>query len=184
MNLNFHRLGIDVLVNNAGIMHLGGLEALTLTDFDNSMALNVKVALRLTQLSTPWLEKSAIKAIVNVSSIAGMRAYAGPLAYKLSKATLDHLTRCSAIDLASKGIRVNSVNPGVIDTDFFKVAGMSDEQSEEYVKSRSKIIHPLGRCGQPVEVAKAIAFLASTDASFICGQILAVDGGRSVTCPV
>ena len=88
-------------MNNAGIMHLGGLEALSFDNFDKSMALNVKVALRLTQLSTAWLEKSAIKAIVNVSSIAGMRAYPGPLAYKLSKATLDHLTRCSAIGQAS-----------------------------------------------------------------------------------
>ena len=177
----FQRL--DVLVNNAGIMHLSTLETLTSKQLDEAMELNLKVALKLTQLCTSWLEKSDLKAIVNVSSIAGLRAYPGGLAYKLSKAALDHLTQCSAIDLAAKGIRVNSVNPGVINTDFFKANGFSNEQSDEYVNKKSKIIHPLGRCGRPDEVAKAIVFLASSDASFICGQLLAVDGGRSVTCP-
>ena len=177
----FQRL--DVLVNNAGIMHLSTLETLTSKQLDEAMELNLKVALKLTQLCTSWLEKSDLKAIVNVSSIAGLRAYPGGLAYKLSKAALDHLTQCSAIDLAAKGIRVNSVNPGVIDTDFFKANGFSNEQSDEYVNKKSKLIHPLGRCGRPDEVAKAIVFLASSDASFICGQLLAVDGGRSVTCP-
>ena len=178
---HFQRL--DVLVNNAGIMHLATLETLTSQQLDEAMELNLKVALKLTQLCTSWLEKSDLKAIVNVSSIAGLRAYPGGLAYKLSKAALDHLTQCSAIDLAAKGIRVNSVNPGVINTDFFKANGFSNEQSDEYVNKKSKIIHPLGRCGRPDEVAKAIVFLASSDASFICGQLLAVDGGRSVTCP-
>ena len=178
---HFQRL--DVLVNNAGIMHLSTLETLTSKQLDEAMELNLKVALKLTQLCTSWLEKSDLKAIVNVSSIAGLRAYPGGLAYKLSKAALDHLTQCSAIDLAAKGIRVNSVNPGVIDTDFFKANGFSNEQSDEYVNKKSKLIHPLGRCGRPDEVAKAIVFLASSDASFICGQLLAVDGGRSVTCP-
>ena len=96
---------------------------------------------------------------------------------------MDQLTRCSAVELAGKGIRVNSVNPGVIDTDFFINSGMSAKASETYVKEKSKKIHPLGRCGRPEEVAKTITFLASTDASFICGQTLAVDGGRSVTLP-
>ena len=163
--------------------HLSTLETLTSKQLDEAMELNLKVALKLTQLCTSWLEKSDLKAIVNVSSIAGLRAYPGGLAYKLSKAALDHLTQCSAIDLAAKGIRVNSVNPGVIDTDFFKANGFSNEQSDEYVNKKSKLIHPLGRCGRPDEVAKAIVFLASSDASFICGQLLAVDGGRSVTCP-
>ena len=141
----FQRL--DVLVNNAGIMHLSTLETLTSKQLDEAMELNLKVALKLTQLCTSWLEKSDLKAIVNVSSIAGLRAYPGGLAYKLSKAALDHLTQCSAIDLAAKGIRVNSVNPGVIDTDFFKANGFSNEQSDEYVNKKSKLIHPLGRCG-------------------------------------
>ena len=150
---------------------------------DEAMDINVKSALKLTQLATKWLEKSTLKAIVNVSSIAGLRASPGSLAYKISKAAMDQLTRCSAIELAPKGIRVNSVNPGVIETDFFVNSGLSTKQSDTFIKVKSKNIHPLGRCGQPEEVAKAIAFFASSDASFICGQTLAIDGGRSVTCP-
>merc|ERR1712223_1682702 len=150
---------------------------------DEAMDINVKSALKLTQLATKWLEKSSLKAIVNVSSIAGLRAYPGSMAYKLSKAALDQLTRCSALELAPKGIRVNSVNPGVIETEFFVNSGVSAEASESYVQEKSKKLHPMGRCGRVREVAIAIAFLASSDASFICGQTLAVDGGRSVACP-
>lgn len=178
-----HFQALDVLVNNAGIMHTENLEKITQDKLDQSFELNVKSALRLTQLAAKWLEASSVKAVVNVSSIAGLRAYPGAIAYKVSKAAMDQLTRCSALELAPKGIRVNSVNPGVIDTDFFVNSGMSAKTSQTYVKDKSKKIHPLGRCGQPQEVAKAITFLASLDASFICGQTLAVDGGRSVACP-
>ena len=82
----------------------------------------------------------------------------------------------------SQGIRVNSVNPGVIETPLFSRSGMSDKSVKAYY-SRAEKVHPIGRPGRPDEVAKAIAFLASEDASFICGQTLAVDGGRSVQCP-
>lgn len=169
-------------MNNAGILVLEGLAATTSDHFDDSMNINVKSAMRLTQLASKWLEASSIKSIVNVSSIAGLRAYPGSLAYKLSKAAMDQLTRCSALELAPKGIRVNSVNPGVIDTGLFLKAGMSSKASNAYVKDRSKKIHPLGRCGTVDEVAKVIAFLAGVDASFVCGQTLAICGGRSVTC--
>ena len=120
--------------------------------------------------------------IVNVSSIAGLRAYPGALAYKMSKAAMDQMTRCTALELISKGIRVNSVNPGVIDTDFFKNGGMSGKAVKGALERAAKS-HPIGRPGKPEEVAKVIAFLASDDASFIVGQTLAVDGGRSVACP-
>jgi len=178
-----HFKALDVLINNAGMMHTENLQKLTGRQLDEAMDINVKSALKLTQLATKSLEKSPLKAIVNVSSIAGLRASTGSLAYKISKAAMDQLTRCSALELAPKGIRVNSVNPGVIDTDFFVNSGLSEKASDNFVKEKSKKIHALGRCGQPEEVAKAIAFLASLDASFICGQTLAVDGGRSITCP-
>ena len=96
---------------------------------------------------------------------------------------MDQMTRCTATELAPKGIRVNSVNPGVIDTEFFVKSGLSHKAAKTYVKEKAKKIHPLGRAGQPEEVAKVILFLASEDASFICGQTLAVDGGRSVLLP-
>lgn len=100
----------------------------------------------------------------------------------MSKAALDQLTRSSALELAPKGVRVNSVNPGVIITQCHKRAGMTEEAYAKFLE-HSKTTHALGRPGTPEEVAKAIAFLASDDASFITGVTLAVDGGRSIMCP-
>ena len=150
--------------------------------FEMSMNVNVRSALLLTQASVKYLEASTIKAVINVSSISGLRAYLGALAYKISKAAMDQMTRCTALELAPKGIRVNSVNPGAIDTDIFNRQGMSEEEIRSYFEI-CKTTHPIGRIGTPLEVAKCIAFLASNDASFVCGQTLAVDGGRSIQCP-
>ena len=174
--------GLDVLVNNAGIVRRETLANMTSESFETSMNVNVRSALLLTQAAVKYLELSTVKAVVNVSSIAGLRAYLGALGYKMSKAAMDQMTRCNALELAEKGIRVNSVNPGVIDTDIFNRSGMSEKEVKEYFE-KCKILHPIGRIGTPIEVAKCIAFLASTDASFVCGQTLAVDGGRSIQCP-
>ena len=117
-----------------------------------------------------------------MSSVAGLRAYPGALAYKMSKAALDQMTRCVALEVAGHGVRVNSVNPGVIVTEIFQRSGMTDHQTAMYME-QSKALHPLGRPGQPEEVAASIVFLASQQASFITGQTLAIDGGRSVALP-
>ena len=119
--------------------------------------------------------------VVNVSSLNGSRSFPGKLAYNMSKAAINQMTRCTALELASKGIRVNSVNPGIIVTEIHKRAGISDD---EYAKSleRHKTTHPLGRVGDVEEVARAITFLASGSASFITGAHLHVDGGRHATC--
>ena len=170
------------MVNNAGVLRKETLTNMTSEAFEVSMNVNVRSALLLTQASAKYLEVSSIKAVVNVSSIAGLRAYLGTLAYKISKAAMDQMTRCTALELAPKGIRVNSVNPGVIETDIFHRSGMSEEEIVEYFK-KCKTTHPIGRIGSPIEVAKCIAFLASPDSSFVIGQTLAVDGGRSIQCP-
>jgi len=178
-----HFGGLDVLVNNAGVMRTENLANITGEAFDESMNVNVRSALILTQKAVVHLEKSEVKAVVNVSSIAGLRAYPGTLAYKISKAAMDQMTRCNAIELAPKGIRVNSVNPGVIEgTEVFQRAGMSNKTVKGYL-ARGERTHPLGRVGRVDEVAKVIAFLASQDASFVVGQTIAIDGGRSVMCP-
>ena len=91
----FYVSALDVLVNNAGVMHTANLENITEEHFDVSMAVNVKSALRLTQNAVKWLEKSDLKTVVNVSSIAGLRAYPGTLPYKISKAAMDQMTRCT-----------------------------------------------------------------------------------------
>ena len=171
--------------------------------------------MKLSQASLPHLQRSGGN-IVNVSSIAGLRAYPGALAYKMSKAAMDQMTRCVALEVrncrksqyficwstflvAGSGVRVNSVNPAVIVTDIFTRSGMTEDETAAYLE-HSRLLHPLGRPGRPEEVediiflikleasfnaqvASVIGFLASEAASFITGQTLAVDGGRSVALP-
>ncbi|XP_065837564.1 3-oxoacyl-[acyl-carrier-protein] reductase FabG-like isoform X1 [Oscarella lobularis] len=172
---------IDVLVNNAGILSMGTVETATLEDFDKSMSVNVRAMFQLTQLSVPYLVKSK-GAVVNVSSVTGIRAFPGVLFYCMAKAAVDMFTRCTALDLAAKGVRVNAVNPGVIVTEVHRRAGLSDEQYAAFLE-HSKTTHALGRTGEVEEVAKAIAFLASSDSSFTTGVTLPVDGGRHAMCP-
>ena len=116
-----------------------------------------------------------------MSSVNGTRAFPGLIAYNMSKAALDQMTKCTALELASKGVRVNGVNPGVIITEVHKRAGMSDDVYAEFLE-HSKTSHPLGRVGQADEVAQAIAFFASSNASFITGEHIHIDGGRHATC--
>lgn len=169
---------IDVLVNNAGVLQPGTIETATLQQYENVMNTNLRSVYHLTMLATPHLIK--VKGnIVNVSSVNGIRACAGVLTYNVSKAGLDQLTRCTALELAAKGVRVNSVNPGLFRTDIHKRAGMNDVEYEAFVE-RVKKLHALGRAGEVTEVAAAIAYLASDLAAFVQ---LPVDGGRHLICP-
>jgi len=172
---------LDILVNNAGILDVGTIETTSLEQYDRVMGVNVRAAFQLTMLCVPHLIATSGN-IVNVSSGGGTRSSPGVLAYCMSKSTVDQMTGCTALELASKGVRVNSVNPGVIVTDLHSRAGMT---VEEYTKFREqcKETHPLGRVGDADEVAQAIAFLASSSASFITGEHLHVDGGVQVACP-
>jgi NAD(P)-dependent dehydrogenase (short-subunit alcohol dehydrogenase family) len=119
--------------------------------------------------------------IVNVSSVTGLRAFPGVLAYCVSKAGLDQLTRCAALELAAKGVRVNAVNPGVVVTEIHKRGGMTEEEYDAFLE-HSKATHPLGRVGQAREIAELIFFLASDRASWITGATYSIDGGRAQTC--
>ena len=118
---------------------------------------------------------------MNVSSVAGLRAFPNLLVYCISKAALDQLTRCAALDLASKGIRVNAVNPGVVVSDLHRRSGMTEESYSAFLE-HSKQTHPLGRTGEPDEIADLIAYLASERASWITGETISIDGGRHLTC--
>jgi NAD(P)-dependent dehydrogenase (short-subunit alcohol dehydrogenase family) len=118
---------------------------------------------------------------VNVSSVTGVRAVPGVLAYCVSKEGLEPLTRCAALEVAAKGVRVNAVNPGVVVTEIHKRGGMTEEQYEAFLE-HSKTTHPLGRVGKADEVAELIYFLASDRASWITGATYSIDGGRAQTC--
>ncbi|EDV24445.1 uncharacterized protein TRIADDRAFT_50287 [Trichoplax adhaerens] len=162
---------LDVLVNNAGILESGNIETTNLEQYDHLMNTNIRLS-----------PNAKGRSIVNVSSVNGLRAFAGVLAYCMSKSAVDQFTRCTALELASKQVRVNCVNPGVIVTNLQKRGGLNDEAYAQFLE-RSKTTHALGRVGQPEEVANAILFLASDKASFITGATLPVDGGRHAMCP-
>ena len=172
--------GLDLLVNAAGIIGTGSAESTSLEAFDSMMDVNVRSLFDLTRRAIPLLEP-ARGAIVNVSSVTGTRAFPGVLAYCVSKAAVDQLTRCTALDLAPKGIRVNAVNPGVVRTNLHRASGMEEDAYAAFVE-RSSTTHPLGRVGEPEEVAELIAFLGSERAGWITGECVAIDGGRAQTC--
>ncbi|XP_035226163.1 uncharacterized oxidoreductase TM_0325-like [Stegodyphus dumicola] len=173
---------LNVLVNNAGIMKIGTAENTAMEIYDETMNVNVRSLFLITQLAIPHLKKTKGN-IVNVSSVAGLRSFPGVAAYCVSKAAVDQLTRCTALELASDGVRVNSVNPGVIITELHKRGGMAEEVYVKFLE-RCKGTHALGRPGTVDEVAEAIIFLADENkSSFITGVNLPVDGGRGVMCP-
>lgn len=172
---------LDVLINNAGMIERGSIETTTLEQYDRVMNTNVRSLYHLTMLAVPHLIASKGN-VVNISSVNGIRSFQGILAYNMSKSAVDQFTRCVALELAAKGVRVNSVNPGVIITNIHKRGGMTEEDYNKFLE-HSRSTHALGRPGNVEEVAAAIAFLASDLASFITGVQLPVDGGRHAMCP-
>jgi len=132
---------IDVLVNAAGIILNGSIENTPLGDWDEMMNINLRTVFFTMQKCVPHLEKTKGN-IVNVSSVAGLRAFPNELAYCVSKAAIDQLTRCSALELAPKGIRVNAVNPGVVVTSLHKRGGMREEDYQNFLE-HSKKTHPI-----------------------------------------
>ena len=171
---------LDVLVNAAGIIATGSVDQTDDDVWGRVMEVNVNAAFRLMRAAIPHL-KTHRGSIVNVSSVNGRRVFPGLAAYNVSKAALDQLTRCAAIELAPAGVRVNAVNPGVTITNLHRRSGMGEEQYAAFL-TRAKETHPIGRPGQPEEVADLIVFLASDRASMITGETIAVDGGRHLTC--
>jgi meso-butanediol dehydrogenase/(S,S)-butanediol dehydrogenase/diacetyl reductase len=171
---------LDVLVNNAGVMSGGAPESISTEDWDRVHGINAKAPFFLAQEAIPHLAATR-GAIVNQSSILGLRANHGLAAYTASKAAVVGMTRALAVDLAEKGVRVNALCPGSIDTPmpWSLVASVlgpdNDDVAREALVSRQLI----KRLGTPDEVAAAAVFLASDDASFITGVALPVDGGWS-----
>ena len=172
--------GVDILVNAAGIIANGTIENTSLADYDLMMNINVRSVFQLTQLVLPSIIERKGN-IVNVSSVTGLRAFPNVFAYCVSKAAVDQLTRCAALELAAKGVRVNAINPGVVRTNLHLNSGMNADNYAAFVE-RSKTTHPLGRIGRPEEIADLILFLASSKAGWITGVTYSIDGGRAQTC--
>ena len=175
-----HFGGIDVLVNAAGHISSGTVETTSLAAWEAMLDINLRAVFILMQKALPTIIQRGGN-IVNVSSVTGLRAFPGVLAYCVSKAGLDQLTRCAALELAARGVRVNAVNPGVVVTEIHKRGGMTAEEYDAFLE-HSKQTHPLGRVGEAREVAELICFLASDRASWITGATYSIDGGRAQTC--
>lgn len=172
--------GLDLLVNNAGITHAAELDELAEADFERVMAINLKAPLWATQAAARLMGPSS--AVINMSSVNAVLAIPNQIPYALSKGALKQLTNVTALALAPKGIRVNAIGPGSIMTDMLKGI-MNDRAAEDRILSRT----PLGRCGEPEEVAAVALFLASDESSYITGQTIYPDGGRlglNYTMPV
>lgn len=171
---------LDVLVNAAGIITNGTIENTTEEQWDQMFDINLRSVYRMMQLAMPHLIQTKGN-VVNVSSVTGIRAFPNVLAYCVSKAGVDQLTHCAALEVAAQGVRINAVNPGVIVTNLHKAGGMAEDQYARFL-DHSQTTHPLGRAGNPEEVADLILFLASKNASGITGVSYSIDGGRAQTC--
>lgn len=161
---------ISILVNNAGVANTGLVIDTTDEMFERLLALHMKTPLALARLVLPHMIRAKRGCIINVSSIWGLTGAAGEVAYSAAKGGLIALSRALAKEMGPSGVRVNAVAPGVIETDMLR--GLTDEDRESL-----RLASPLGRLGTPEDVARAIAFLASPDASFITGQVISPNGG-------
>jgi NAD(P)-dependent dehydrogenase (short-subunit alcohol dehydrogenase family) len=175
--LDRHRR-LDVLVNSAGVIGNGGVQNTPPAEFDRIFRTNVYGVYELTRAAVPELVKQRGN-IVNVSSVTGTRPYANLLAYCGSKAAVSMMTQTMALELAPLGVRVNAVEPGVVRSELHRVTNAVPDY--DAFLARAKETHPLGRHGEPADVAAAIAFLACGDAGWITGECMKVDGGRFMT---
>lgn len=166
---------IDVLVSNAGIFRASPFLEAREEDFDDVLRTNLKGAFLVGQAVARAMKNSGGGAIVHMSSVNAVMAIPEIASYNASKGGLNQLTRAMALALADDGIRVNAVAPGTIATDLARQAVLTSEDARKRILSRT----PLRRLGEPEEVARAVAFLASDAASYITGEILTIDGGRS-----
>ncbi|HSV62499.1 MAG TPA: 3-oxoacyl-[acyl-carrier-protein] reductase [Chthoniobacterales bacterium] len=161
---------VDILVNNAGVTRDGLSMRMSMEDWDTVINTNLKGAFNFTQAVMRPMIKQRSGRIINISSIAGLTGNAGQANYAASKAGLIGLTKTLARELASRGITVNAVAPGLIETDMTTV--LSDEIRQGILQ---KV--PLGKLGEPEDIAGAVAYLASPEAKYITGHVLTVDGG-------
>jgi NAD(P)-dependent dehydrogenase (short-subunit alcohol dehydrogenase family) len=178
--------GLDVVVYSAGIQRYGTVETTEPETWDEVHAVNVRGAYLVGRAAVPALRERGGGAIVLVSSVQATASQTGVAAYAASKGALSALARTMALDHTGDGIRVNSVAPGSVDTPMLRWAAdrfRGDDSADAVIENWGRT-HPLGRVAQPAEVAAAIAFLASDDASFVTGTELKVDGGLLAGLPV
>ncbi|MFT5097922.1 MAG: NAD(P)-dependent dehydrogenase (short-subunit alcohol dehydrogenase family) [Planctomycetaceae bacterium] len=169
--------GLDVLVNNAGIFHKDSIEELDELNWDAVMNANVKSVQFCTKYAIPSLRQSAGN-IINIASEAGLNGYPNTSAYCASKGAVVNLTRSMAMELAPT-VRVNAICPGVVETDLSREGFAIDGDADEGIRQQNNA-YPLGRIGTTAQIAAAVLYLASSDADFISGVALPIEGGATV----
>jgi 3alpha(or 20beta)-hydroxysteroid dehydrogenase len=164
---------LSVLVNNAGILNFGAIDAFTDEDWDRALAVNLTGAFKGIRAAAPVLRRSAPSSIINISSMAGMKGFPGIAGYNAAKFGVRGLTKSAAIELASDGVRVNAIAPGNVDTAM--IDGLYGDQSFPAV--------PMHRVGQPHEISAFVVFLASDESSYATGTEFVADGGELAGFP-
>lgn len=164
---------LDILVNNAGIMKDNVIGMISQPLMQEVFDVNVFSVINMIQLANKLMSRQKSGSIINISSIVGIEGAAGQLVYSASKGAIVALTKAAAKELATNGIRVNAVAPGLINTSLLQAIG------EEKIKENIKSIK-MGRLGEPIDVANAVLFLASELSTYITGEVLGIDGGAQV----
>ena len=172
--------GLDVVYNNAGVESTGSIAEAEEADWDRCFDVNVKGTFLTSRVSIPYLKQSPGGAIVNQASVAALVGVAGLAAYGAAKGALVSLTRAMAMDLAPHRIRVNVLCPGTVHTPLIEPLLIKRGQGDlELGKKMTISKYPIGRLGDPIDIARAALFLASDDAGFVTGSVFTIDGGMT-----
>ncbi len=167
---------LNVLLNNAGVLHIGTAEQITEEQWDETFNVNVRAVWLLSRAALPAMRKAGGGSIINMASVLGINGARNRAAYAASKGAVVLLTKCMAIDYGQEQIRVNAVCPSFVETDL-TAAVLSNAPDPKAVRAERINVHPLGRLGQPEDIAGLAVYLASDESSWVTGSIFPVDGG-------
>jgi NAD(P)-dependent dehydrogenase (short-subunit alcohol dehydrogenase family) len=168
--------GLNVLLNNAGVLHIGTAEQITEEQWDETFSINVRGLWLLSRAVLPPMRKAEGGSIINMASVLGINGARNRAAYSPAKGAVVLLTKCMAIDHGHENIRVNAICPAFVETDL-TAAVISKAPDPKAVRTERITVHPIGRLGQPEDIAGLAIYLASDDSSWVTGAAFPVDGG-------
>jgi NAD(P)-dependent dehydrogenase (short-subunit alcohol dehydrogenase family) len=171
-----HFGSLNVLLNNAGVLHIGTAEQITEEQWDETFNLNVRAVWLLSRAVLPAMRKAGGGSIINMGSVLGINGARNRAAYAPSKGAVVLLTKCMAIDYGQEQIRINAICPSFVETDL-TAAVINNAPDPSSVRAERIRVHPLGRLGQPEDIAGLAVYLASDESSWVTGSIFPVDGG-------